>query len=324
MSLAIVVVLWLSLWLPWVRIDRATFQYHVYASLPFLVIALAYLLAELWRGPGPRTWFLARLSAAVAVLGIPLLWLARQPLCRLAGDETANPNGVSCGEIERTAAISPAADRSLLVLAIGASLALWLAWRGGQGSPPPLPVGLRPRSDPRDGAAAGPRRRRSRRSAVWSATILLDREGTFSLSVSPDPRAARPGRSGPDRLARDARPGRPSARPGHPGGRDRLVRRLVSEHRRASAPVRHRARLPGRAADVELGLPVRGEPRPTGVRSAHRHDDARHRAGGARLRGRRGSDRSLVGPPSAHGRGIATQHGAAAVGPQADPSAGGG
>ncbi len=37
-------------WLPWVRIDRATFQYHYYTSLPFLVLALAYFLAELWHG----------------------------------------------------------------------------------------------------------------------------------------------------------------------------------------------------------------------------------------------------------------------------------
>ena len=51
LSLAIVVIMWLAMWLPWARIDRATFQYHVYASLPFLVLALAYLLAELWHGP---------------------------------------------------------------------------------------------------------------------------------------------------------------------------------------------------------------------------------------------------------------------------------
>ena len=38
-------------WLPWARIDRATFQYHYYTSVPFLLMALAYFLAELWHGP---------------------------------------------------------------------------------------------------------------------------------------------------------------------------------------------------------------------------------------------------------------------------------
>ena len=186
LSLALVVILWLSLWLPWARIDRATFQYHVYASLPFLVIALAYLLAELWRGPGPRTWFLARLSAAVAILGIPLLWLARQPLCRLAGTETANPNGVSCGEIERTAAISPAAIVSLLVLAAGASVVLWLAWRGSKARRRRYPSGsalaaigdIAPLSVLIAGLAT--------LGGVIAATIVLDREGSFMLAVSPE------------------------------------------------------------------------------------------------------------------------------------------
>ena len=35
LSLTLLVILWAALWLPWARIDRATFQYHVYASLPF-------------------------------------------------------------------------------------------------------------------------------------------------------------------------------------------------------------------------------------------------------------------------------------------------
>ena len=53
-------------WMPWARIDRATFQYHYYAAVPFLLIALAYFLAELWHGPSAGTWALARLSAAAA------------------------------------------------------------------------------------------------------------------------------------------------------------------------------------------------------------------------------------------------------------------
>ena len=37
-------------WVSWARIDRASFQYHYYTSLPFLFLALAYFLAELWHG----------------------------------------------------------------------------------------------------------------------------------------------------------------------------------------------------------------------------------------------------------------------------------
>ena len=68
-------------WVPWMRIDRATFQYHYYTSLPFLVIALAYFLAELWHGASRRTWLLARVSAALVVLGPGLLWVFKGPLC---------------------------------------------------------------------------------------------------------------------------------------------------------------------------------------------------------------------------------------------------
>ena len=70
-ALALVVVMWAALWLPWARIDRAAFQYHVYASLPFLVLALAYFLAELWHGASLRVWFLARVAGALGHPGDP-------------------------------------------------------------------------------------------------------------------------------------------------------------------------------------------------------------------------------------------------------------
>ncbi len=47
---------------PWARIDRAAFQYHYYTSLPFVILALAYFVAELWHGPSRRTWLLARVG----------------------------------------------------------------------------------------------------------------------------------------------------------------------------------------------------------------------------------------------------------------------
>ncbi len=130
LALAVVVILWAALWLPWARIDRAAFQYHVYASLPFLVLALAYFLAELWHGASLRVWFLARAAAALAILGIPLLWLFRTPLCILAGTAVAHPDGAACAsQVNRTAQVSEAGLSALVVAAVGASVAAFVGWR---------------------------------------------------------------------------------------------------------------------------------------------------------------------------------------------------
>jgi hypothetical protein len=53
-------------------------------------MALAYFLAELWHGPSRRTWMLARVAAAIAIIGPPLLWLMRLPLCGVARTESVN------------------------------------------------------------------------------------------------------------------------------------------------------------------------------------------------------------------------------------------
>ena len=69
-------------WMPWSRIDRATFQYHYYTSLPFLLIALAYFLAELWHGPS--TADLARWPGSrprSRSSGRPCCGCSRRPLC---------------------------------------------------------------------------------------------------------------------------------------------------------------------------------------------------------------------------------------------------
>ena len=79
----------------WARIDRASFQYHYYTSLPFLFLGLAYFLAELWHGASRRTWLLARLSAAVAVLGPALFWLFDRPLCAFVGVARANTSSAA-------------------------------------------------------------------------------------------------------------------------------------------------------------------------------------------------------------------------------------
>jgi hypothetical protein len=139
LALTLVVIMWAALWLPWARIDRATFQYHVYASLPFLLVALSYFLAELWHGPSARVWLLGRAAAALAILAVPLMWLLRTPLCILSGTAVAHPDGVACAsEVTRTAQLSEGGVVALLVLGIGAGFAAFLAWRaarrpGGRG-----------------------------------------------------------------------------------------------------------------------------------------------------------------------------------------------
>ena len=96
LSLGLVFVAFAFQWLPWARIDRATFQYHYYAAVPFLLIALAYFVAELRNGPSSRTWALARVSAAIAVLGPALMWLFKGPLCNFVRVTAVNPGSEAC------------------------------------------------------------------------------------------------------------------------------------------------------------------------------------------------------------------------------------
>ena len=96
LGLGLIVVGFILQWVPWMPIDRATFQYHYYTSLPFLVLALAYFLAELWHGASRRTWLLARVSAAAVVLGPALLWAFKGPLCAYVRVNAANPGSGAC------------------------------------------------------------------------------------------------------------------------------------------------------------------------------------------------------------------------------------
>jgi hypothetical protein len=83
-ALALILIAFLWQWLSWVRIARAAFEYHFYTPLPFYLLALAFFLAELWHGPSRRTWLLARVGAAAALVFMPVMWLAKGPLCELA------------------------------------------------------------------------------------------------------------------------------------------------------------------------------------------------------------------------------------------------
>ncbi len=137
LALTLVIVLFLSMWIPWARIDRATFQYHVYASLPFIVLGLGYLVAELWHGPSRAAWLIARIAAALSLVGAPLLWLFRQPLCAIAGVTEMNPGATACAEtVTRTITLSQQAIGILFVLLAGIAVALWIVQISGSTGAP--------------------------------------------------------------------------------------------------------------------------------------------------------------------------------------------
>ena len=54
LALALILIAFLCQWVSWARIDRASFQYHYYTSLPFVILALGYFVAELWHGASRR------------------------------------------------------------------------------------------------------------------------------------------------------------------------------------------------------------------------------------------------------------------------------
>ncbi|MBI3747070.1 MAG: hypothetical protein HY264_11220 [Chloroflexi bacterium] len=95
-ALALIAIGFAGQWLAWARIDRAAFQYHYYTALPFVLLALAYFLAEIWHGASRRTWLLVRLSAAAAVLAPTTLWLLHRPLCGFVRVTAVNPGSQAC------------------------------------------------------------------------------------------------------------------------------------------------------------------------------------------------------------------------------------
>ena len=123
LPLALITVGYAFQWVSWARIDRAAFQYHYYTSLPFLILALGYFLAELWHGASWRTWLLARLAAAVAILGPAIFWILDRPLCGFVGVDKANAGSQACPPIipqflltSQTAALAVIVGLAVLVV----------------------------------------------------------------------------------------------------------------------------------------------------------------------------------------------------------------
>jgi uncharacterized membrane-anchored protein len=86
-------------------------------------MSLAYLMAELWHGASKRTWQLARLAAALAVMGPALMWLLDRPLCWFVGVESVNPGSAACPAVIPTAVIT-ARTLALAAVVIGGVMLL--------------------------------------------------------------------------------------------------------------------------------------------------------------------------------------------------------
>ena len=96
LALTLIAVGFAAQWIPWARIDRAAFQYHYYTALPFVVMALAYFVAEVWHGASRYTWALARIAAGIAIVMPAVLWILSRPLCAFVGVNSVNPNSAAC------------------------------------------------------------------------------------------------------------------------------------------------------------------------------------------------------------------------------------
>jgi hypothetical protein len=118
LALALIVIGFTAQWISWARIDRAAFQYHYYTSLPFVVMGLAYFIAELWHGTSRRIWLLARASAAVAIVGPALMWLFKGPLCAIANVELVNKGSQACHGNPGNLMLTPSVTFLVVVLVI--------------------------------------------------------------------------------------------------------------------------------------------------------------------------------------------------------------
>jgi hypothetical protein len=126
LGLTIIAVAFAAQWIPWARIDRAAFQYHYYTALPFVVMALAYFIAELWHGASRHTWALARIGAGVAIMAPAAMWLLSRPLCAFVGVNRVNPGSQACPAVipdfvltERTAGLAIVLGVGLVVIVRG-------------------------------------------------------------------------------------------------------------------------------------------------------------------------------------------------------------
>jgi hypothetical protein len=120
LALALIAIGFAAQWVPWARIDRAAFQYHYYTALPFVILALAYFVAELWHGASRRTWLVARIAAAAAIMGPALLWVVSRPLCAFVDVVAVNPGSAACPAVIPDFVLTVRTAALLGVVAVGA------------------------------------------------------------------------------------------------------------------------------------------------------------------------------------------------------------
>ncbi len=140
LALALILIAFLAQWVSWARIDRAAFQYHYYTSLPFVILALGYFVAEIWHGASRRTWLLVRASAAVAIMGPVILWLLRYPLCSLAGVESVNAGSQACNGNPGNLVVTPATAAMVVVAVITVLVLVWMLVALGRPRPGGRPL----------------------------------------------------------------------------------------------------------------------------------------------------------------------------------------
>ncbi len=144
LPLALILVGFLCQWISWARIDRAAFQYHYYTSLPFLFMALAYFIGEVWHGPSRRTWLLARVAAVGALFAPIFLWIIRKPvLCNLANVEAVNPGSAACHGDPGNLVVTPAAAALVIVALVTLIVLVRLLMNLGRPHGDGTPVGPR-------------------------------------------------------------------------------------------------------------------------------------------------------------------------------------
>jgi hypothetical protein len=129
LALTLIAVGFAAQWIPWARIDRAAFQYHYYTALPFVVLALAYFVAELWHGASRHVWALARIAAAIAIMGPAILWSLDRPLCYFVGVESVNPGSAACPAIIPSFVLTVRAAALATVVVVGVLTILMLFLR---------------------------------------------------------------------------------------------------------------------------------------------------------------------------------------------------
>ncbi len=129
LALALITIGFATQWIPWARIDRPAFQYHYYTALPFVIMALAYLVAELWHGPSRRTWMVVRLAAAAAIVGPAAMWILSRPLCAFVGVQSVNPGSAACPAVIPDLTVTVRSLGLLVVLVVGAIVLGWAVRR---------------------------------------------------------------------------------------------------------------------------------------------------------------------------------------------------